>query len=278
MGNSRPGGRSRTAPRHAAAAGLVSGDSGGADGIFPCRIEILQSPLEHVGLGTGTQLSLAIAAGLNALLGRGPLDAHELAVCSGRGERSAIGVHGFVHGGLLFEAGKSEGEAISPLVDRVELPAGWRFVLVRPRGARGLFGEAERAAFAQLPPVPPERAAELECEAAEHLLPSAAAAQFEEFSESLYHFGYTAGLSFAASQDGTFAGPRLADLVARIRRGGIRGVGQSSWGPTLFALFPDEGSAAEFLEYFDCSEDDLDLRMAAPDNRGARIEMAIAEE
>src|SRR5690349_19812237 len=32
-----------------------------------CRIEVLEAPPQHVGLGSGTQLALAVVAGLNAL-------------------------------------------------------------------------------------------------------------------------------------------------------------------------------------------------------------------
>lgn len=260
------------------ALGQFLGDEGGCrePDAFPCRIEVLECPPEHIGLGTGTQFSMAVVAGLNAFLGRPPLDARQLARCAGRGQRSAIGLYGFVHGGLLFEAGKTEAETVSPLVERVEMPAAWRFVLIIPRDQCGLSGESERAAFAQLPRVPAERTAALRREVLDHLLPAAAAARFEEFSQSMYRFGYTAGLSFAAIQGGAFAGPRLTELVEAIRRMGIGGVGQSSWGPTLFALLPDDASAADFTARLRGQADDCDVLVAAANNWGARTEIEAA--
>ena len=238
-----------------------------------CRIEVCQSPPQHVGLGSGTQLAMAVAAGLAAFFDRPAPDAAVLARRVGRGQRSAIGLYGFFEGGLLFEGGKTPSEEVSPLVARVALPEAWRFVLVRPRGQRGLSDVAERKAFARLPPVPPERTAALRQLAAEVLLPAAAAGRFDEFSESLYRFGYEAGLSFAAWQGGAFAGPRLTALVQAIRDLGVRGVGQSSWGPTLLALLPSADEAAEFLLRLRQSSwaADLELTVTAPANRGASI-------
>ena len=65
-----------------------------------------------------------------------------LAELVGRGERSAIGTHGFAQGGLLVEGGKAAGESVSPLVSRLELPADWALVLLIDRGQRGLSGAA----------------------------------------------------------------------------------------------------------------------------------------
>lgn len=238
-----------------------------------CRIEVTQAPREHIGLGTGTQLSMAVAAGLNALTGQPPLDAVELARRVARGERSAVGLYGFIHGGLLLEGGKTQADEISPLVARVDIPPQWRFVLICPRGETGLSGDAERQAFSALPPVPDERSTTLERLARDVLFPAAQRADFDAFSEAIYRFGYLAGLSFARQQGGPFAGKRLTSLVAMIRRLGIHGVGQSSWGPTLFALCRDEAAAADFRDRLLHASGDQDLEtwISRPANRGARI-------
>jgi beta-ribofuranosylaminobenzene 5'-phosphate synthase len=237
-----------------------------------CRIEVLSSPTEHVGLGTGTQLSLAVAAGLNAFLHRKELEPAALAALAGRGERSAIGTYGFVHGGLLVETGKAPGELLSPMHQRVKLPGAWRFVLICPQDQCGLSGEAERRAFGELPPVLPETTAALLGEVFEELLPAAVARQFERFSESLYRYGYVAGMCFAARQGGPFASPRAAELVRAIRKLGIRGVGQSSWGPTLFALVSNAAEANLLIDrvrpYLSAADTVL---VAEPNNSGARI-------
>jgi predicted sugar kinase len=52
-------------------------------------------------------------------------------------------------------------------------------------------------------------------------------------------------------------------------------VGQSSWGPTLFAVFADQQMAVDFLLLCRQRVDghDLELTLSEPDNCGARIEI-----
>lgn len=211
-----------------------------------CQIEVLQSPPQHAGLGTGTQLELAVTAGLNAFQGGQPLSAEQLALASGRGARSAIGTYGFLLGGLLVESGKLPGEVLSPLEQRIALPEDWRFVLITLPGA-GLAGDAERRAFRSLPAVPPEVTDELRAEVDKELLPAVLDGQFDRFSESVYRFNRAAGLCFAASQGGPYATSAVSNLIDQLRAQGVRGVGQSSWGPTVFALVESPPAAQELL-------------------------------
>lgn len=212
-----------------------------------CCISIESAPLQHVGLGTGTQLALSVAAGLNALFGLGEPSAVELAMSVGRGLRSAVGTYGFVLGGLIVERGKLPGEAIAPLDCRLDLPADWRALLIQSAATSGLSGSDEQQAFDNLPPVPDDVTRRLTDEIRLVMLPAAARGDFDEFSESVYRYGRLAGQCFAPIQGGPYNGPDLERLVESIRACGIRGVGQSSWGPTLFALLPD-AAAAEALQ------------------------------
>ncbi|MEK6236893.1 MAG: hypothetical protein N2C14_19465, partial [Planctomycetales bacterium] len=186
-----------------------------ASSLPPLRLEIQSAPPEHVGLGTGTQLALAVAAALHAFQDPnwtlpdssdlGSMEPARLAGGVGRGKRSSIGSHGFAWGGLLVESGKRHATEISPLTCRTNLPDAWRFVLARPLREQGLSGDGERRAFGGLPPVPVETTAELCREALTGLLPAARVGGFAEFSGSLYRFGQLAGKCFAAAQGGTFA-------------------------------------------------------------------------
>src|SRR5262249_41806239 len=64
------------------------------------------------------------------------------------------------------------------------------------------------------------------------------------FGETLYEFNRRAGEMFARVQGGIYAHPRIDEIIKYIRSAGIRGVGQSSWGPTVFAIgLPDELSS-----------------------------------
>jgi beta-ribofuranosylaminobenzene 5'-phosphate synthase len=241
----------------------------------PCHIEVVSAPPDHVGLGSGTQLALAVAAGLNAFHDLTIESAQELANSVGRGLRSAVGTYGFLFGGLVIEQGKLPDEPISPLDCRLDLPAEWRFVLVRPHGLAGLAGEDEAAAIGGLPAVPQAITDELIALAYEKIVPAAVRGDFDAFADSLYRYGHLAGEIFAARQGGPYNGPVLTALVARIREFGFAGVGQSSWGPTVFAAAPSHAEADRLARCLrtGLAAGELEMTIARPSRNGAQIEV-----
>jgi beta-RFAP synthase len=238
------------------------------------RIEVLSAPPEHVGLGVGTQLAMSVGTGIFALEGGQVHSNEEIAILTGRGQRSAIGVHGFALGGLIADRGKLPVERIAPMAGMEYLPDDWRFVLFVPLHERGIHGGEESRAFEQLPVVPPETTERLSDLAINQILPAAREADFNRFSSLLFDFNHTAGLCFASFQHGAYANERVAALVSKIRSLGVVGVGQSSWGPTVFALAPDESTARGLIESFArlLEAEDCQLLIAAPNNRGFVIE------
>ena len=243
----------------------------------PCRIEVQQAIPSHVGLGSGTQTALALAAALAALAGEARVPATELARRVGRGLRSALGIHGFEQGGFLVEAGKWEPEEISPLVSRVTFPDEWRLLLITPRDKRGLSGESERSAFAQLGSMPDSMTDRLCRIALMELIPAVQTRDFESVSTALFEFGRLNGEYFAPIQGGVFADPRMSELANWLRSRGCLGVGQSSWGPTLFALCRDEVEVAERRnEIFRLSvESNLELFVVRPRNESATYSSSV---
>jgi beta-RFAP synthase len=210
-----------------------------------CLIEVTQAIPSHAGFGSGTQTALALAAALANFSGEREVPAIELARRVGRGLRSALGIHGFGRGGFLVEAGKQDIDEISPLISRLDVPTDWRWLLITPRDSRGLSGESERSAFAKLGPMPATMTDRLCRISLMELIPAMQIGDFEAVSESLFEFGRLNGEYFAPIQGGLFADPQMNDLVEHLRSNGCRGVGQTSWGPTLFALCRHENDAAE---------------------------------
>ncbi|MCL6504613.1 MAG: hypothetical protein K6T86_18185 [Pirellulales bacterium] len=248
-------------------------------GLPPAAVEIVDAPREHTGLGTGTQLALSIAAGWRTYAKLPELGPSELAKLTGRGQRSAIGVHGFFTGGLLVEGGQRDAISLAPLVARVALPDAWRFVLITPEDEQGLWGEKERAAFRELARVP-EGAVDRLCRVVLlGILPAAAEGEFAAFSEALYEFGREAGQMFACVQGGVFTTPSAAARVAHLRALGVRGVGQSSWGPTVFALVESEDRAAWLAGRLSADGVAAGCRVvvAPPANSGATIRILEGE-
>lgn len=207
----------------------------------PRNLIVEHAPPEHVGLGVGTQLGLAVARGLAASWGLDDVPAATLARWCGRGRRSALGVYGFEQGGFLVEAGKTSDE-LSPLVARLPFPEDWRVVFVVPPGEVGRHGMSELAAFERL--TAPVAMTDALCRLALlGILPALAARDLQAFGEAVFDFNARAGDLFAGVQGGPYASAAVADLIAWLRGLGVRGVGQSSWGPGVFAVVGDEEAA-----------------------------------
>ena len=238
-------------------------------------VRIRESIPEHRGLGGGTQLSLAIAAGIRALCELPPGTAAELAALTGRGQRSAIGTHGFEQGGLIWETGSLPGEALGRLAARVVLPEEWRILLLTAPRVAGLSGEQEREAFDVLPPIAEPIVDRLAGLVEGEMLPAARRGDLDAFGEAVFQYGRLAGECFAVVQGGAYASPEIAECVQTIRQIGVRGVGQSSWGPTVFSITGSEEQARELLVALrkDPRWRDYDFEVAAPDNTGAVLTM-----
>jgi len=245
----------------------------------PCQISV-GAPSDHLGLGVGTQLGLAIAAGLRRFLELPDLSIEALAASVGRASRSAVGTYGFHLGGFIVDAGREPGKEVgwapptTRLKQRVALPAAWRFVLVRPANERGLAGASEADAFARLPAVPENVTQVLWRITEEEMLPSIERADCAAFGEAVYRYGRLAGECFAAVQGGPFASAEIARLVEAIRSRDIAGVGQSSWGPTVFAACASEAEAQSLAACLRDAADGIQrqITIARPNNRGAVID------
>lgn len=227
----------------------------------------------HAGLGSGTQLSLAIARGI-AILNTGETPAAKaLAPVVDRGRRSAIGIHGFDSGGFLLDGGKISESEIGTLSARESTPREWRFVLITPTDGAGLAGADETAAFAKLQPMSSSVSDRLSRIAMTCLLPSVRNADFASFAESLFDFGKTVGEYFAPVQGGMIRHPAMLDLTNALRGDGVLGIAQSSWGPTICVAAENEVAANRLSEELAASPlcRDCHIHIARPKNTGAQL-------
>jgi beta-RFAP synthase len=253
----------------------------GEKDLAPRHVAVEEVGPEHAGLGVGTQLGLAVASALAASWGL-TCDLRTLARRVGRGLRSAVGAHGFAQGGLIVEAGKSVPDRLAPLVARQPFPEAWRLVLILPgeRAEVGVHGGREVEAFAQLEARPgsPERTDVLCRLVLLGLLPALVEADVDTFGEALYEFNRRVGEAFAPVQGGVYASPRVAELVAFVRGQGVCGVGQSSWGPTVYAVVADadraQRLAGRLRDHFGLPE--ASVLVTAACNHGATITSGTA--
>ncbi len=213
----------------------------------PARLHFGVLDLRHAGLGSGTQLALAVARATAELYGL-PTDVTTLARAVDRGRRSAVGTWTFALGGFVLEGGRRAGdEAPAPLLARLPMPAAWRCVVVTPAGKPGLAGDEEAAAFGRLPPPAAAEVARVAHLVLMQLLPAVAVADLAAFGAALTEVQRITGGWFAPAQGGVFAPGETGELVEQLRRWGAIGVGQSSWGPAVYGIVADAGAAAALV-------------------------------
>ena len=239
---------------------------------IPVSLKLAQCPPRHAGYGTGTQLAFSMATSICELFELPRVSAVELAGILNRGKRSAIGSYGFFHGGLIVDRGKTQEQALSPLDFRTSFPDEWTIVTCCLKSQSGLFGSPEKAAFQSLSPTSEQ---ERQCKidiVRNMIIPGTMEQDYCKFADGLYEFGKQSGMMYSAIQGGPYNGPRVGRLVEEIRELKVPAVGQSSWGPVVFAITPSEDSAARLVSQLrERHGDQLSVSQTNANNTGASI-------
>jgi predicted sugar kinase len=288
-----------------------------------CRIRLCQMLPLHAGLGSGTQLACAVAVGLE-LLQRGiveptieqTIDQNEqafsenwrqvssvvprlslpwLARHSGRGLRSAVGLHGFLQGGFIFDKGQGQTPARPALsrsqqaipmrakdvtiadelparaieTESGQLPAEWRVLLVRPPQKATMYGHVEADLLDALGSVPNPHSSRMEDLARLAMQSLTPIADFDKFTGLLDEYMRLAAEPFLAIQGGLYNGPAVASAVKLARDIGLQGVGQSSWGPTVFGFAASPSEAMRLACQLQEMQPDWYVQVANSDSAGA---------
>ena len=238
------------------------------------RVEILDAVPAHAGLGSGTQLAVAVAAAVRRLHGL-PLDVAADAIRLDRGARSGAGVGLFHHGGLVVDGGRGPAMRPAPVIARMPLPDDWCILLVLDPGQQGKHGADESAAFERLPPFSAELAAHLCRLVVMKALPSLAEHDLAGFGSAITELQARLGDYYAPAQGGSrFMSPDVDVVLDALAQAGATGIGQSSWGPTAFAFAPSRAEAERMaaLARRHPSARALDIRICVGLNRGAEID------
>ena len=238
------------------------------------RVQVEECIPRHQGLGSGTQVALALGTAITDLYG---IDAgvEDIALATGRGRRSGVGLGVFTQGGFILDSGRSEGRSLPTTIFRHDFPEEWRFVLVMDTRAEGVSGTDEVEAFKSLPDMPPGACAEICRQVLMQMLPGIMEKDCDRFGASVSRVQARIGDCFSAVQGGSYASENVRQTLEFLLERGATGAGQSSWGPTGFAVFPDEKSAQRAMD--DCAgrDDMVSLLLAGAENNPARITMGI---
>jgi beta-RFAP synthase len=228
----------------------------------------------HAGLGSGTQLTLAIATGLIRLEGRAR-SIQSLGELVDRGARSAIGMTAFEFGGFVLDGGRGRNTVSPPVLLRHPFPQDWRLLLILDRSRQGAYGTAESEAFAKLPQCPEPLAAHLCRLVLMRLLPGLVERDLAVFGSAVTEIQAVVGDYFAPAQGGgRWASPTVGRLVERLALAGATGIGQSSWGPTGFVFVDSTNEAQRLYDSIRLEADaaKLEVLIAQGRNAGATVE------
>lgn len=237
------------------------------------ELEVIEQILDHSGLGSGTQLAIAVGTALSRLFEL-ECSSAEIAVLSNRGARSGIGIGAFDQGGFLVDAGRDADSSVPPIVSRLAFPSNWRVLLIYDHGQRGLHGQDEDTSFATLPDFSAQTAEYLCRLLLMRILPAVSEQNIDVFNLGIYELQRRIGEYFASAQGGRYTSKAVEEACIYLESLGVQGVGQSSWGPTGFAFVDSETRAHIMLRKLQSkfeSNSNLDVKIASARNIGALV-------
>ena len=260
-------------------------------------VEIQENIPEHAGLGSGTQMALAIGAGINALCDLN-LSVAQLASLTNRGNRSGVGIGTFEHGGLVLDGGRKIQPEINnqdpavlpiqmmpnqvllnkvpPIIARHDFPQEWPILLIMDKDDQGVFGDEELQAFESLKPADLKTAQTLSQTVLMQALPSIVERDYVQFSHAIHALQLATGNYFSAAQGGHYKSSKVAEVLKYINAQGVMCAGQSSWGPTGFAIFESEDAANKILNQLQqqfSQFSHISFQLVRAKNTGATIQL-----
>lgn len=213
------------------------------------KVKVSGSIPVHVGLGSQTQLSLAIATGMTAFIRSKP-GVRELARLVGRGGTSGIGVTAFEKGGLILDGGHRYSEkggflpsrysrsGPPPVLATYPFPKDWFFVIGVPKGKQ-IFGKDEAKAFKDHTPVPRKEVGAVARLVLLKLLPALVEQDLESFGQAIQRIQE---LGFKRIEN-RLQGESVKRLQQYMIKRGATGAGLSSFGPACFCMVDSKVAA-----------------------------------
>ena len=238
------------------------------------NIAIVETIPEHIGLGSGTQMALAVGAGLNAFYDL-KLSVRDIAAVMDRGLRSGIGIGVFEQGGFVVDGGRGENTITPPMLAHFDVPENWRFILVFDKRGQGLHGQQEIQAFKTLPPFPRSEVERLSYLLLMQALPAIAEKDLARFGDVITELQRAVGEHFSPAQGGIFSSGDVAESMSWLANRGAVAVGQTSWGPTGFCLVENAEIAENLIQSAQASFSKTSLIFSVVSARNCGGEVSI---
>jgi beta-ribofuranosylaminobenzene 5'-phosphate synthase len=197
----------------------------------------------HSGLGSGTQISLAVGKAIVTLNDHN-MSTPQIAKIVGRGGTSGIGVRAFDHGGFIMDGGHKVDEkpdflpssassaSPAPLITRYDFPEDWNIILAIPDVPAGASGPKEVNIFQKYCPIPLSEVQKLSHILLMKMMPAVVEKDITAFGDSINEIQNVGFKKIELDLQHHI----INELIENIGSAGAAGVGMSSFGPTVYAI------------------------------------------
>lgn len=241
----------------------------------------------HVGLGSKTQLSLAIAVAITKLKNVNDTSLKNLTRLVNRGGTSGIGWRGFEKGGFIVDAGHEFGkgkekETFLPssaskkanpalTILRYPIPEHWRFVLVIPNVKKGAYGDEEISIFQSHAPIPKVEVNEVSHQILMKIVPGIIKEDLECFGAGLKRIQSIGFKKIEISLQHEI----VKKTLAFFEEYGVKAYGMSSFGPSVIGIVGSDEEANKLLKavQMHLNGNGGHIYLCKPNNCGAKIEL-----
>jgi len=206
-------------------------------------IRVLSHIPLHKGLGATTQTTLATATAVSKLHNLN-LTPDEIADRFNRGKISRIGIEAFNRGGFIINAPVKHHQRSSKTILRVNFPEKWHIILAIPDQKKGYDEKTEERIFQNFPKPPPIYAEKISRILLVSLIPALMDEDLTEFGYAVEEIQRMMGEQFKPVQGDIFTHESSKRIATLLKESGLVGIGQSSWGPTVYG-FTDSKKRAE---------------------------------
>ncbi len=236
------------------------------------KIKIVKGYERHIGLGSTTQLYLAVAKILTFLNDLN-LDIYTLASLVNRGGTSGIGINAFQYGGFIVDMGHnikekpdflpSDFSKTKParLLFRYDFP--WDIILVIPKNKTRIYGGRELEIFKKYCPIPESDVEKLCRIIMMKMIPALLEEDIEGFGSAInliQRYGFKR-IEISLQNDDVKNLLKICQLYSY-------GAGLSSFGPTIYCI----AEKKELLERLKDEREMIDkIIVTRPNNNGYKI-------
>ncbi|MFW9824893.1 MAG: beta-ribofuranosylaminobenzene 5'-phosphate synthase family protein, partial [Candidatus Thorarchaeota archaeon] len=240
----------------------------------------------HVGLGSKTQLSLAIISAITKLKKFERLSVEQLTQFVERGGTSGIGWRGFEMGGFILDGGHDFGHGkekenflpssassnTNPAITliRHDIPKNWRFVLVIPNVKKGAYGDEEVRVFQNYAPIPQNEVNEVSHQIIMKIIPGIVKNDLKCFGDGLKRIQSIGFKKIEINLQHQI----VKDLLRFFEDYGLTAYGMSSFGPSVVGIVESDSEAEELLKTVQKNQKNGGghIYICKPNNIGAKIE------